>query len=701
MFCTKCGREIEDGELFCGACGTPVDAAEEQNTEPAAGEGESRGAETAPHSDRKTPKKVITVVIVAAVILVIAGVFAAVYFSRFSATTMRLSRYDGKVTLTDKNGRDQDLREDRRLASGDVLDTGKESKVWVLLDEDRMVTIMERSSAEFYQSGKNLRLHLSEGSLFFNIERSLEDDETFNIETSTMVVGIRGTSGYVTTDEDGKEVLYLTSGKVEITGKNPESGEEESVKLSAGQKAVIILDDDDVEIRKEDITVWDLPEDAVLEICADDDLLDAVISATGWDEDDLKALEEMYLQGEDPEGVTDGAGIDLSNITEDDILGKWYWESNGDPAFEFFVSGTGNSFMRVIAIDDENSFTDSPILYWLDDGCINYTVNYLTSVFRLDYCILEDGSLGLMQGDNLIVSEEYLSSHPVMTTVDAYADIVGSWAPDLGIAGSVTGFQFNSDNTGYLHAVGDEDQYTYSFEWGWGEQPGYIYVTVLCGETHPGLDSRMLTLEVNEYSIYFDGTTYVRFSTADGAADGTETTGRNIVGSWHARNAGWPDLVFFDDGTGYLRYAPHVVDGFTYEYTGSAWNIQPETDQNSYNCFFNAEGLYVTGWGYYDRLSEDDYYGEYMKVSDGAVSADDILGEWYDPRGHRTFYINADGTVTGGWENGTWSIVDGNVIFSQDYLRYANGTMQRGGDPATGSQEPIENGYVWWDMERR
>ena len=26
MFCSKCGSEIEEGELFCGNCGTPVSA---------------------------------------------------------------------------------------------------------------------------------------------------------------------------------------------------------------------------------------------------------------------------------------------------------------------------------------------------------------------------------------------------------------------------------------------------------------------------------------------------------------------------------------------------------------------------------------------------------------------------------------------------------------------------------------------------
>ena len=69
---------------------------------------------------------------------------------------------------------------------------------------------MERSTASFTQNGKKLYLSLEDGRLFFNIERSLEDDENLDIVTSTMVIGmiplaIEGGAGAV-----GNKSLSLT-----------------------------------------------------------------------------------------------------------------------------------------------------------------------------------------------------------------------------------------------------------------------------------------------------------------------------------------------------------------------------------------------------------------------------------------------------------------------------------------------------------
>ena len=105
-----------------------------------------------------------------------------------------------------------------------------------------------------YQSGKSIELSLEKGDLFFNIARDLDDDESFEIATSTMVIGIRGTSGYVRESEDGYPVLYLTSGKVMVYVEDPDSGEDDQRKVKAGQKLTVIMTDDGPEIIVEDIT---------------------------------------------------------------------------------------------------------------------------------------------------------------------------------------------------------------------------------------------------------------------------------------------------------------------------------------------------------------------------------------------------------------------------------------------------------------
>ena len=76
------------------------------------------------------------------------------------------------------------------------------------------------------QSGRKLELFLETGSLYFNVTKALEADETFDIRTSTMVVGIRGTCGYVNVDD-----LFLIEGHTVVT-----DTEGNTVEVFAGQR---------------------------------------------------------------------------------------------------------------------------------------------------------------------------------------------------------------------------------------------------------------------------------------------------------------------------------------------------------------------------------------------------------------------------------------------------------------------------------
>ena len=442
-----------------------------------------------------------------AAILIIALIILIVFMMNrmLRATTMKLLGFEGTVTLSDARGREVDATEGRRLLDGNVLDTEKESRAWVLLDDDRTVTLMERSNAVFRQSGRDMVLSLEDGSLFFDIERPLEDDENFEIQTSTMSVGIRGTSGYVDSDENGNSVLYLTSGRVEVKGHDENGENSEIATLQAGEKITVITDDDDeVKLIIEDITEYDLPYDAVIEIISHRNLLDAVTGDTGWDEDILKDPEEVFSQQDDNGSDEPGE----FTVTDSDIVGTWGYE--GVPVIEFFADGTGCLYLKRVEVEhSEVDYDKQTVIWYRDEDAVVYSFNIMgyDSDGRLEYCSLEDGSFGLKKGDDILVR-------------------------DFGLS--------------------DE-------------------------ETH-------------------------------GASGTTDAV---IVGTWEPRNPGWPGIVFFADGKGYLRYAPNSVEHFTYESNDSSWTIYPENDQNTYNCYLRGEELYVTGWQYYDRLSYEDLYLEY------------------------------------------------------------------------------------------
>ncbi|MBO7532318.1 MAG: zinc ribbon domain-containing protein, partial [Lachnospiraceae bacterium] len=174
MFCSKCGNEIEEGELFCGNCGTPVsemsvspekEGSSADGSEVSFSEVEKSEAASGKADGRKWNKTGVVIAVFFIWLLLVAGLAFMIYSIVMKASTMRLSSYTGDVTLTGENGKVLELKEDKRLFGGNKLVTGKESKAYVLLDEDRFVTLMERSTADFIQRGDSISISLEEGDL--------------------------------------------------------------------------------------------------------------------------------------------------------------------------------------------------------------------------------------------------------------------------------------------------------------------------------------------------------------------------------------------------------------------------------------------------------------------------------------------------------------------------------------------------------
>jgi hypothetical protein len=234
------------------------------------------------------PKKILTVavpvVVIAAVIVVI-----ILMNSGIRSTSMRLLRMEGIVKLEDANGAEKSLIDNMRFASGDAISTGAASLASIALDDHKVVTLDENSRAQFIQDGNMMELNLTDGGVFFEVNKPLEEDETFDIVTSTMTVGIRGTSGYVHVDEQGIASLILTSGHVHITGKNPETGETKSLDVEPGQRVQIYLFNDrtvdTVDFYLEQITEEQLNQFIIDYLCENDAARITVCNATGWSEE--------------------------------------------------------------------------------------------------------------------------------------------------------------------------------------------------------------------------------------------------------------------------------------------------------------------------------------------------------------------------------------------------------------------------------
>ncbi len=253
-----------------------------------------------------TKKKIILGSVSAFVIVaaVVAFIMIRSYLnSGYVATTMRLLRVEGTVSIEDSEGNSKPVIDNIRFESGDALTTGSDGLASVGLDDTKIVTLQNDSRAEFTKKGKKLELKLTKGAVFFEVTEKLDDDESFEIKTSTMVVGIRGTSGYVFYDEDGREALIITDGKVQVIATNPDTMESKTTEVLGGQMVKVYLYDEDREEGSVDFFLDNLEEDEVpaftLQMLAENpDLLDKVCADTGWDRETILALVEAMNSGD-------------------------------------------------------------------------------------------------------------------------------------------------------------------------------------------------------------------------------------------------------------------------------------------------------------------------------------------------------------------------------------------------------------------
>ena len=155
------------------------------------------------------------------------------------ASSMRLMQTEGKVMLTDQNGAILALRNRMRLYSGCEVSTEEQSRAGILLDDAKAVTIAESSSAVINQEGKKLEIAVNNGKMFFDVSKPLEADESFEIRTSTMVLGIRGTAGCVEAVSENESLITLITGHAEIT-----CFAGDVVSIEAGQQVHITRQDD-------------------------------------------------------------------------------------------------------------------------------------------------------------------------------------------------------------------------------------------------------------------------------------------------------------------------------------------------------------------------------------------------------------------------------------------------------------------------
>ena len=229
---------------------------------------------------------------------IIVVIVAVIVFNRntYLAKTMKLVRAEGTVKIEKEGGKLKPISKNSRFESGEALFTGLDGLATVSLDDTKFVTLKPDSRVEFSKINKQLGIKLTKGGMFFEVTEKLTEGEIFEIKTSTMTAGIKGTSGYFCLDADGNETLTVTDGKVIISAVNPETGERKYAEVSGGQRITVYLysestkDHDTIELDVKDVAEEDLEDFTIKMLCNDEKLLTKVCEYTDWDRQKLKEL---------------------------------------------------------------------------------------------------------------------------------------------------------------------------------------------------------------------------------------------------------------------------------------------------------------------------------------------------------------------------------------------------------------------------
>lgn len=288
------------------------------------------------------------------------------------AASMHLKRAEGTVHVSDGEGQALTPEEDLALYSGYHVGTEAESYAWVDLDEVKLTKLDEHSEIEIQKENKALTINVLSGSLFFNVSEPLAGDETMEICTSSMLVGIRGTCGWVNVPDAAHMELYLLEGSVECTAG------ENTVSVRAGEKAAMSTDGG---IDVSPFTVGDILGFVIHELKDDSRLLEEISNDSGLD----IAAHPMVKYGDNYEDVI-MAYINGTILQMDEV--------------DFDMDGIPELTVLAMLEDAGNMYVTCNIYRIEPDGLV-FAGGY-GEIFFTDDGKYRDGSFSLVESDGRI-----------------------------------------------------------------------------------------------------------------------------------------------------------------------------------------------------------------------------------------------------------------------------------------------------------
>lgn len=183
-------------------------------------------------------RKKIAAAAVLLIVLVFLGVNVMAVADEFAGEARSLSVLSvsgDSATVTRGGGREVKAAAGMPLGQGSRAKTGSATNLYLKADEDKTIKLGSSTLVEIAKaSSKKLGITLKSGEIFFDVEEKLAADEEMEFSTAQTSLSIRGTSGFLRTEENGQVLLHLLEGSVEW------KAGEKMISLDAGQAGIYI-----------------------------------------------------------------------------------------------------------------------------------------------------------------------------------------------------------------------------------------------------------------------------------------------------------------------------------------------------------------------------------------------------------------------------------------------------------------------------
>ena len=168
--------------------------------------------------EKKKSKKGLLFAIIA-FILIVAAVIVAV-FMLSGHRVIKVDDLEGQVTL-ERNAAEKEIVEGMNLKSKDMLTTGEDGLLELLVDTDKHILAKQNTCFEIVSNGNEkkgkLKIKLEYGSSLVEIENKLNENSSVEVETPNASLSVRGTTFEVSYSEENKNtVVEVTDGVVEV-----------------------------------------------------------------------------------------------------------------------------------------------------------------------------------------------------------------------------------------------------------------------------------------------------------------------------------------------------------------------------------------------------------------------------------------------------------------------------------------------------